>query len=163
MNFTQYYETFFTRVYNYARYRTNSDAEAEDLTAHIFTKLYTQFEKFDTRKASLEVWTFVIARSVTFDFLRRKKIRSWLVFFKGEDLPQPACEDTPEIESDQTAHLQAALAKLSDKERELVNLHYYQELSQREIAEITGLTPSNVGVRIHRAVIKLKNILGDKV
>lgn len=164
MNFTEYYQTFFARIYNYARFRTNSDQEAEDLTAHIFTKLYLQFKKFDSAKSSLEVWSFMIARSVTTDFLRKKKIRSWLLFFAQEDLPQIAQEDISSLErQDNARQLQQALQKLTDSERELVNLHYYQELTQRQIATITGLTPSNAGVRIHRAVTKLKHQIGDIV
>lgn len=162
MNFTEYYQTFFTRIYNYARFRTNSDQEAEDLTAQIFTKLYLQFEKFDSAKASREVWSFMIARSATLDFLRKKKIRSWLTFFAKEDLPQVAEEENSSTSTQGHAQqLQEALKSLTDNERELINLHYYQELTQRQIADITGLTPSNVGVRIHRAVAKLKEQIGD--
>lgn len=162
MNFTEYYQTFFTRIYNYARFRTNSDSEAEDLTAHIFTKLYLQFEKFDSERASLEVWSFMIARSVTTDFLRKKKIRSWLLFFAQEDLPQVVQKENGSLEmQDRVEQLKQALKKLTDNERELVNLHYYQGLTQRQIAAITGLTPTNIGVRLHRAVMKLKQQIGD--
>lgn len=162
MNFTEYYQTFFIRIYNYARFRTNSDQEAEDLTAQIFTKLYLQFEKFDSAKASLAVWSLMIARSTTVDFLRKKKIRSWLTFFAKEDLPQVVEEEkffSPQ--QDRAQQLQEALKNLTDDERELINLHYYQDLTQRQIADITGVTPSNVGVRIHRAVTKLKKRIGD--
>ena len=104
----------------------------------------------------------MIARSATVDFLRKKKIRSWLTFFAKEDLPQVAEEENSSTpQQDCAQQLQEALENLADDERELINLHYYQELTQRQIADIMGLTPSNVGVRIHRAVTKLKKQIGD--
>ena len=104
----------------------------------------------------------MIARSVTTDFLRKKKIRSWLLFFAQEDLPQVVQKENGSLEmQDRVEQLKQALKKLTDNERELVNLHYYQGLTQRQIAAITGLTPTNIGVRLHRAVMKLKQQIGD--
>ncbi len=164
MHFTEYYQMFFTRIYNYARFRTSSDQEAEDLTAQIFAKLYNKYESFDSTKASLEVWSFMVARSATIDFLRKKKIRSWLTFFAKEDLPQTSFqEDMLSNELEEMQLLEQALQRLTDSERELLNLRYYQGLSQQQIAQVTGLSTSNVGVRIHRVVTKLKQVIGDIV
>ena len=159
------YETFFVRVYNYARYRCKTDAEAEDLTACIFEKLYKKFNSYDSAKAPVEAWIFTIAHSVTVDFFRRKKIRSWFSFTPEQEENLPA-KDEPagifEAASLEQA-LQAALAMLTSQERELINLHYYQHLKQTEIAAIMGITQSHTGVLLHRAVKKLKLKLGNEL
>ncbi|MBR4592647.1 MAG: sigma-70 family RNA polymerase sigma factor [Elusimicrobiaceae bacterium] len=165
MQFEELYETFFVRVYNYARYRCETDTEAEDLTACIFEKLYRKFNSYNADKSPIEAWIFTIAHSVTVDFFRRKKIRSWFSFTpqQEENLPM---DDNPAHTLERTSleeELQAALEVLTSQERELINLHYYQRLKQTDIAAITGLSQSNVGVLLHRAVKKLKFKLGNEL
>ena len=164
MQFEELYNTFFVRVYNYARYRCGSMQEAEDLTACIFEKLYKKFDTYDSKRAVLEAWVFIIAHGVTVDFFRRKKIRSWLPFTQEqeENLPVADSSACTVEQTDLAQALQRALAVLSAKERELVNLHYYQHLKQSEIAAVMGLTQSHVGVLLHRAVKKLKLKLGNE-
>ena len=43
----------------------------------------------------------------------------------------------------------------------VIHLHYYEGYSVEEIADILGLTPSNVTIRLHRGRQKLKKLLGD--
>ncbi len=165
MQFEELYKTFFVRVYNYARYRCETEAEAEDLTACIFEKLYKKFNSYDAAKAPLEAWIFMLAHSVTVDFFRRKKIRSWFSFTQEEQENLPADDNPAHVleRTSQEEELQAALAGLTSQEQELINLHYYQRLKQSEIAAITGFSPSNVGVLLHRAVKKLKFKLGNEL
>ena len=68
MQFEELYETFFVRVYNYARYRCETESETEDLTACIFEKLYKKFNSYNADKSPIEAWIFTIAHSVTVDF-----------------------------------------------------------------------------------------------
>lgn len=158
MKFADLYETFFIRVYNYARYRCDTPQEAEDLSACIFAKLYKKFNTYNKEKSPLEAWLFTVAHSVTVDFFRRKKIRAFFTLTQEQeetiissDNPQKAFEKVSLEEQ-----LQKTLQGLSQQERELINLHYYQHFKQSEIAKIMGLTQSNVGVLLHRAVKKLK-------
>lgn len=165
MQFEELYETFFVRVYNYARYRCETDTEAEDLTACIFEKLYKKFNSYNADKSPIEAWIFTIAHSVTVDFFRRKKIRSWFSFTPEQEENLPT-DDNPAHTLERTSleeELQTALEILTSQERELINLHYYQHLKQTEIAAITGLSQSNVGVLLHRAVKKLKLKLGNEL
>jgi len=158
------YENFFLRIYNYARYHCQNEQEAEDLTSCIFEKLYKKFDTYNPAKASLEVWVFVIARSVTVDFFRWKKFRSLFPFTTVQEETLTAPHDNPAAnleQHDEEKHLQEVLQILSSQEREILNLHYYQHLKQSEIAIIMNLTQSNVGVILHRAVKKIKEKLGN--
>ena len=64
--------------------------------------------------------------------------------------------------SDQALGAAEALRRLGDRERELVVLKVYEEKSYKEIAEITGLTVSNVGFILHTAMKKLATMLSKK-
>jgi RNA polymerase sigma-70 factor (ECF subfamily) len=61
-------------------------------------------------------------------------------------------------ESEQTERLFAALKRLNDEEKALITL-YLEELSYREIAEITGMTENNVGVKLNRIKSKIQQLL----
>lgn len=161
MSFEHFYQSFFARVYNYARYHTSSDSEAEDLTAAIFEKCYRRFEDYQEGKASLAVWTFTIARSVTVDFFRRKKIRAFFALTEAKEEQLASDQNIlAELEkSEEEKFLSLALSQLSHRERELLNLHFFQRFKQAEIAEITGMTQSYVGVLLHRSVQKLKQYM----
>ena len=165
MQFEQLYETFFVRVYNYARYRCETETEAEDLTSCIFEKLYKKFDSYDSAKAPIEAWIFTLAHSVTVDFFRRKKIRSWFSFTTEQEENLPTDENPAAALEQRTLEqeLQQALEMLTSEERELINLHYYQHFKLSEVAAITGLSQSNVGVLLHRAVKKLKSKLGNEL
>lgn len=165
MQFEELYEIFFVRVYNYARYRCETDTEAEDLTACIFEKLYKKFNSYDSSKAPLEAWIFMLAHNVAVDFFRRKKIRSWFSLTQ-EDQENLLANDNPAHTLERVSleeELQTALEMLTSQERELINLHYYQHLKQREIAAIMGISQGNAGVLLHRAVKKLKLKLGKEL
>ena len=55
-----------------------------------------------------------------------------------------------------------ALAQLSDDERAIIEMHYYQKLKTKQIAEQTGLSESNILVRLHRIRAKLKTLINNE-
>lgn len=61
--------------------------------------------------------------------------------------------------NEMTVRLLDALAQLEERERDLIALKFAAGLNNRQIAEITGLTPGNVGVILYRSVQRLRNIL----
>ena len=56
----------------------------------------------------------------------------------------------------------AAMQKLSEDERDILALTLSDELSYKEIASIVGISPGNVKVRVHRARMKLRQVLGKR-
>ena len=64
-------------------------------------------------------------------------------------------EDQTSLRSD-AAHLAVLLQTLSDRDRDLIALKYGAEMSNRDIASATGLSESNVGTILHRAVQALR-------
>lgn len=107
----------------------------------------------------------MLASSAAADYFRRKKIRRFFSLSTEQEAEIPSGETAAgaleQAEAEQQLH--HALLKLTDKEREIVNLYFYQRLKQREIAAATGMTQSNVGVILHRAAKKLKQFLGNGI
>ena len=67
------------------------------------------------------------------------------------------CSEPSSVEQRETEdHLLQMVAELSDNQQEVVRLKFQENLSYREIAEVTGLSVSNVGFLLHTAVMKLR-------
>jgi RNA polymerase sigma-70 factor (ECF subfamily) len=70
--------------------------------------------------------------------------------------PQPV-QDPPSVDD----ALHTAIGKLSEAERELLRLWAWEELEPREIAQVLGITPNAVSIRLHRAKKKIAALLGE--
>jgi RNA polymerase sigma-70 factor (ECF subfamily) len=142
------------RVYNYFRYRLGCEADVEDLTSRTFEKAWRSRASYRHDLAGFSTWLFKIAQNVGVDY--RAARRSHLPIEAALDI---ATEGTPErhaeLRSD-LARLAALTAGLPARERELIALKYGASLNNRLIAELTGLSESNVGTVLHRLVKTLR-------
>jgi RNA polymerase sigma-70 factor (ECF subfamily) len=142
------------RVYNFFRYRLGSQTHAEDLTSRTFEKAWSARARYRRDVAGFSTWLLSIARNVAADHLRAQ--RPHLPLEAAEDV---AARDTPHDEAarhSDLARLAALLETLPQREQELVALKYGAEATNRAIAELTGLSESNVGTILHRVVQTLR-------
>jgi RNA polymerase sigma-70 factor (ECF subfamily) len=143
-------------VYAYAATLLRDRAAAEDVAAAAFERAYRRRGRYDARKGSARAWLFGIARNAALDELRRRKRVA------AASLPIPSAEPDPgeaaEL-ADQKQAVRIALGKLGARERELIALKYHAELSNAEIAEVIGVSVTNAGTLVHRAMTKLRETL----
>lgn len=148
------YAELLPRVYNYFRFRLGRDAEAEDLTSRTFEKAWRARERYRRDLSGYSTWMLRIARNLCIDHLRSQ--RGHVPIDTIGDLTvdvTPAQE--AELSSD-LSRLALLTASMSERDRELIALKYGADLSNREIARITGLSESNVGTTLHRLVKMLR-------
>ena len=161
--FATIYDHYFPKVYNYVRYRLGDAETADDVTAQVFERTMVNIGRYRPEKAPFSAWLFAIARNAVTDHLRAQKRRRWLSLDALRDRasaqPQP---DEAAIRGETRAELLAAIARLSDRERDLIALKFAAGLTNRHIAELTGLSASNVGVILYRAVGRLRAELSTK-
>ncbi len=142
------------RVYNFFRYRVGPGPVAEDLTAVTFEKAWRARDRYRRDQAAFSTWIFTVARNVAVDHYRARRTLAPLE--EAADVPGgPTPEEIAERRSDE-ARLGTLLGRRSDQERELLGLKYGAECTNREIARMTGLSESNVGTILHRAVQALR-------
>ena len=142
------------RVYNFFLYRTGDERLAEDLTAETFEKAWRNRGRYRRDLAAFSTWLFTIARHAAVDAFR--KPRPEVPLDAVSDL---AGEETVEGSVQQRAdfeRLSILLARLPDRERELVALKYGAGLTNRTIARLSGLSESNVGTILHRVTQGLR-------
>jgi RNA polymerase sigma-70 factor (ECF subfamily) len=142
------------RVYNFLRYRLGNEAVAEDLTSRTFEKAWRERHRYRRDLASFYTWLLRIARNVAVDHLRTSHDHAPLE--EAQDTP---ADSTPEDEAlirSNFARLTALISALPERERELLALKYGAGATNRAIADVTGISESNVGTILHRTVQTLR-------
>jgi RNA polymerase sigma-70 factor (ECF subfamily) len=145
----------FPRVYNFLRYRLGSEVLAEDLTSRTFEKAWLHRRRYRRDLAKFSTWLLSIARNLAIDHRRTEHLHAPL-----DAAAETPAEGTPEEEAvirSNFARLSALLAELNDRERELLALKYGAGATNRAIADVTGLSESNVGTILHRTVASLRS------
>ena len=156
--FGRLYEQYLPRIFQYVSYRVGDRTTAEDLTSDIFNKALTNFTRYDSRKASFSTWIFSIARNTLIDYYRGRSREQKLQ--EEADLGVLPFSTSPEEEasrSEEVHKLRDCLSLLNPNEQELISLKFSSEMTNREISQITGLSESNVGTILCRAVRKLRD------
>jgi RNA polymerase sigma-70 factor (ECF subfamily) len=142
------------RVYNFFRYRFGNETLAEDLTSRTFEKAWVARQRYRRDLAGFATWLLRIAQNVAIDHLRAH--RQHLPIEAAADV---AAAGTPEDENarfSDIARLVQLVERLPEREQELIALKYGAEATNRAIAELTGLSESNVGTILHRVVTALR-------
>jgi RNA polymerase sigma-70 factor (ECF subfamily) len=141
------------RVYNFFRYRVGPDV-AEDLTSATFEKAWVAREQYRADRAGFGTWIFTVAKNVAVDHYRRT--RPHVSLDEAAEIEGgPPADAIAERRSDES-RLGLLLERRTEKERELLALRYGAEFTNRDIARMTGLSESNVGTILHRAVQALR-------
>jgi RNA polymerase sigma-70 factor (ECF subfamily) len=135
-----------------------ADAEKRlDLRQDIHFQLWRSFEVFDGR-CSLKTWTLRVAHNTAVSYVNRER-RKNAPFVSLEEIEQTAASGGREPDIDQQRSLQQLsgfIRQLKPLDRQIM-ISYLEEMDMAAIAEITGLSPANVGMKIHR----IKNILSN--
>ena len=151
----QVYSEQLPRVLNFFRYRLGDTADVEDLTARTFEKAWRARHRYRRDMAGFSTWLLTIARNVAIDHLRARQ--RYEPLDAATAVPSP--EHTPEqqaVQQSEAQRLAALLAALEPRQRELMAMKYGAGMTNRAIAHATGLSESNVGTILHRAVDTLR-------
>jgi RNA polymerase sigma-70 factor (ECF subfamily) len=141
-------------VYAYVCTLLRDPAAAEDVTALAFERAYRRRRTFDRRRGEERAWLFGIARNAALDELRRRRRVATLVVDPAE-VPEPEDSEGAEVTLRRTA-VQAAMAGLAAREREIVALKFHAGLSNAELARVLGVSESNAGTLLYRTMEKLR-------
>jgi RNA polymerase sigma-70 factor, ECF subfamily len=148
------YREYLPRVYNFFRYRLGDPSLAEDLTATTFEKAWRGRSRFRRDLSAFSTWLFTIARNVAIDYFRKKEQDIPLEIIHEQADPK-SLEEMVQRNHD-FARLSTLLSQLPAREREVIAFKYGAGLNNREIAHLTRLSASNVGIILYRVVEKLR-------
>jgi RNA polymerase sigma-70 factor, ECF subfamily len=159
LDFEALYRAARDDVYAYVATLLRDRGAAEDVTAAAFERAYRKQRLFKPGRGSERAWLFGIARNAALDELRRRRRRASLEK-DPEDTAAPSLDDHAELALRREA-VRAAMTTLDGKERDLIALKFSGGLSNAEIARVLGVSETNAGTRLHRALTKLRKACDD--
>jgi RNA polymerase sigma-70 factor (ECF subfamily) len=149
--FERLYRSSRDDVYAYVAGLLRDAPAAEEVTAAAFERAYRKRNRFDPERGEPRAWLFGIARNAALDELRRRGRQTELT-------AEPADAETFGFAEHDERRLAVseALERLEPGERELIALKFFAGLANGEIAQVLGLSESNAGTKLHRAMTKLR-------
>jgi len=156
-------EKYQKMVYTLALKLLKRPEDAEEMAQDTFIKAYQKLDTYEG-KSKFSTWLYSITYNACISELRKRRIE-----FKSLDDRQISDQDEMKMhdyyretkKEDQEKYLNMALEKLPEDDQVLVTLYYYENQSMDEISMITGLTVSNIKVKIHRARKKMYGLLHE--
>ena len=140
----------------YYIYRKVSDKYiAEDLTSVVFLKVYEKLAGYDSSKASVATWIYTIANNTVIDYYRTHKV--------FDEIPENIANmdeiDESIIKEEMLSELADALRQLPERERDLLILRYYDDMTLKDIAVKMGMSYANAKVIHAKAINRMRNYL----
>lgn len=156
--FAELYDRHVEAIHRYAFFRTRSEAEAEDVTSEVFHRALVAMPRYEPRRPFL-AFLYTIARNVVIDRARRQRPQASFEDAIAHPSDDPGPEQRAEV-MDDLRRLRSAIARLTPLQQEIVVL-LLEERPVKEIAEITGKAESTVRGLHMRALVALREILGE--
>jgi RNA polymerase sigma-70 factor (ECF subfamily) len=156
-------ERYQDMVYSLALKLLKNTEDAEEMAQDTFIKAYQKLDMYEG-KSKFSTWLYSITYNACISELRKRRIQ-----FSSLEEQRFSDQDEMKIHSyfsenkkeDQEKYLNLALSKLPEDDQVLVTLYYYENQSMDDISMITGLTVSNIKVKIHRARKKMYELLNE--
>ncbi|MFC6636450.1 sigma-70 family RNA polymerase sigma factor [Sulfitobacter sediminilitoris] len=138
--------------------KSGADATmAEECAQDVMTTLWRKADQFDPTRASVATWIFTIARNRRIDMLRRQNRPEPEELPWGPE-PEPDQADVIALQQDSVL-LTEALKTLPAQQRDLIEKAYFGDLTQSEIASLTGLPLGTIKSRIRLALDRLRHLM----
>jgi RNA polymerase sigma-70 factor (ECF subfamily) len=155
------YERYKTMAYSIAFRITNDATLAEDVVQDAFLGAWRNAARYIEGRGSVKTWLLSIVHHRAIDAVRRR--RATVDLPDGSDAPPPALR-MPDVWAEVAASLdaaevRAALASLTDVQREAIELAYFGGLTQVEIADRTGTPLGTVKSRMRLGLLAMRRVL----
>jgi len=152
-------ERYTDKIVRYVARVIGQKHDAEDVTQEVFLKAFVNIASFNA-KLKFSSWLYRIAHNESVNFIK-KHYRHKKVVFDEAVLYETSSEKTifdKLAAEDDVRLVRRALARLAPRDRELLELAFWEEKSYLEIADILKMSVNSVGPSIHRAKNKMREI-----
>jgi RNA polymerase sigma-70 factor (ECF subfamily) len=161
--FLTLYDRHVNRVYGLILYILGDPMLAEEATQDTFLKLWSRARQYLAKRGPFLPWLLTIARRVALDRLRLEARRPAL---SDSNDPEEVWQSLPDLDStgdeSRWRSLYFAVQALHPDQRRVIELAYYQAMSQSEIAEVLGWPLGTVKTRLRAAMEKLREVWNEK-
>ncbi len=159
---THIYQTYHDAIYRYIYYHVGHVETAQDLTSEVFRRFLLAMHGGSGPDKLLKAWLYRVAHNLIIDEFRSNRYRNHHSLDQDTDDLLPDDEASPEHQAFQTMDqitLRAMLSELTEEQRQVIILKFLEEMSNEEIAQITGRTIGAVKALQYRGLEELRQKL----
>lgn len=158
--FEALYDFYFPKIYFFVLKRTGQKETAEDIVSATFIKVFTGLKSFKpNNENSFAAWVYRIANNKLTDYYRQHARQ---VSIDIEEVPEIRDYDQDPysdlIKNADRIIVKKALLQLPVRDQQILQLKFFAELDNKEIAKIMDTKPNNVGVWLFRALKRFEAI-----
>jgi len=160
------YDRYAAAVLAVAKRILGSLAEAEEVLQEVFLHVWNHAGRYDAARSSVSTWLILIARSRAIDRLRTRKVveRTHETSAQGNPVEHASPEGLENVFlQERRERVRGEMAKLPEEQRQVLEMAFYEGLSQSEIAAKAGLPLGTVKTRTLLAMKKLRSALRDEI
>lgn len=155
--FSEAYEDFNDAIFRHCYFRISDRERAKELTQETFMRVWEYLDGHEEVE-NIRVLLYKIANNLVIDEYRRKKTTS-LDAMQEQGFDPQATNEAPPFQNIEIKEVLLILKNLEPKYKDLFVMRYVDDLSIKEIAELTGEKENSVSVRIHRATNQIKEFI----
>ena len=157
--FTEIYESHFDKIYRYITVKINNPAEAEDLAQQVFVRAYKSISSYKYQGVPFTSWLFRIAHNIMVDFVRKESKKPTVPLDENiQIMSNSDLEHETEVKFS-LARVKEASNRLTEAQREVINLRFAGELSIAECAETMKKSEGAIKALQHSAIHALRKLL----
>jgi RNA polymerase sigma-70 factor (ECF subfamily) len=156
-------EKYWRQIYKLCLFYLLDAQDAEDATQYVFEIILKKQSQFQGQ-SNPYTWIYRIAVNTVLDLLRRRKVIRWLTLEqvrepRADSTTDPAADmERSQEEQEKLNRLQAGIARMSAREKKAFYFFYYEQLPQKEIAAVMGVSVPAIESLVHKAVNKIRAI-----
>ncbi len=147
---------YHARLRSFIKSKVIDDTATDDTLQNVFLKMHTGLASLQD-KTKLKSWLYQIARNAIIDYFRSRKptveVPEWL--------PQPETDSGEKVAQELSKCLQPMIQLLPENYREAIILSELHGLTQKEVAQVQGISISGAKSRVQRGRVLLKNMLAE--
>jgi len=157
--FGRIYDIYADRIYRHIYYRTGNIEDARDMTQEVFIKAWQKLPKYKWTNTPFLGWLFTISHNLVIDYYRTKKD---FVYLDSEIMtgdPDKSPEKLLDAKFAQQ-EVRRAIMQLPQEQQQVILMNFIEGFEYPEIAASLNKSEGNVRVIIHRALKKMREIIG---
>jgi len=159
--YTEIYNRYFYLLYTHAYKKLRDEEQAKDVIHDLFTSLWIKRE-FDLKKKNLAGYLYTATRNKIFDMFAHDQVKEKYIDSLNDFLESAKSVPTDYRirEKELSAYIEREIQKMPAKMRQIFEMSRKQQLSHKEIAEITKTSENNVSTQVNNALRILRTKLG---
>tara|TARA_B110000438_G_scaffold218790_1_gene211683 strand:- start:168 stop:704 length:537 start_codon:yes stop_codon:yes gene_type:complete len=159
-HFAPLYDKYYERIFIYIVKKTQNEEVTGDLTSQVFLKAILNILKYEDRGYPFSSWLYMIATNeVNLHYRKNKKINE--VEIQERDVIHLLDDIKLENTIDLQNKLVLAMNSLKEKDMQLIDLRYFENLSFKEIGDILQISHGAAKIKLYRSLDKLKKLFNS--